>query len=369
MGAVAAQLSPSARAANSLSAVAVGVAYVLRAMGDALGRPGGDAVSVASAWPSWLSPIGWGQQVRAFGDNNWWPLTLSILLFAGAVVVAVVLSSRRDFGQGMLPQRLGPTAAPSSLLRPLGLAWRMQRGMLAGWAVGMVALGGLFGSVGRQLEDLSSNEEFIEMLASLGTAGTSIADTFFAAAMMLVGAISVGYPLQAILRFEAQESDGRLEPVLATALSRIRWLLAHLAVTVVSTLVLLTLAGVAAGVVHGLLTGTLQAELQTLTLAALVQAPGVLALCGLAVAIFGLLPRWTTALTWTALTTGLLLGPLGETLGLPGWQRDVSPFTHTPAAPAVEITAGPVLLLAASAVLLVSIGTVAFNQRDLALRA
>jgi ABC-2 type transport system permease protein len=59
---VVAQLTQSGRAARGLALIGVGVAYVLRAVGDlAANGPG---------WASWLSPIGWSQQLRRAGSPN-----------------------------------------------------------------------------------------------------------------------------------------------------------------------------------------------------------------------------------------------------------------------------------------------------------
>ncbi|HWM04419.1 MAG TPA: ABC transporter permease, partial [Actinophytocola sp.] len=67
VGAVAAQVTQSARTANGLGAAVLAAAYLLRAAGDASGVD-------TSNWLSWLSPIGWAQQVRAFAGDRWWVL-------------------------------------------------------------------------------------------------------------------------------------------------------------------------------------------------------------------------------------------------------------------------------------------------------
>ncbi len=363
--AITSQLSPSGRGANALAVAAIGAAYLLRGVGDALGDVDDSGVTVAAAWPSWLSPMGWAQRVEAFADDNWWPLGLSLLAFLAASASAMLLLSQRDYGQGLFPQRPGRAGATDGLLRPLGMAWRMQRGSLIGWAAGMLVLGGVFGSVGTQVDDLANNEAFVDLLARLGASSDALSDTYFAAAMNLVGVIAACYPLQAVLRLQAEESDGRLEPVLATALGRVRWLVPHAVVTAGSVAVLLVLAGGAAG----FLSGDVPGRAWSLTVAALVQAPAVLALTGLAVAAFGALPRVSTAVTWTAFAIALLLGPLGDSLGVPDALRDASPFTHTPAAPAVDVSAGPVLWLVFVALALTAAGAAAFTHRDLALRA
>ncbi len=69
IAAVAAQLVESARSATGIAGAALGVAFGLRAAGDVTGL----------AWLTWLSPIGWVSEVRAFGGNRWWVLLLPLL--------------------------------------------------------------------------------------------------------------------------------------------------------------------------------------------------------------------------------------------------------------------------------------------------
>jgi ABC-2 type transport system permease protein len=95
--AVIAQLAPTSRSANGISGALVGAAFVLRAIGDAAGTPGADGLSVTSAWPSWLSPIGWGQQVHAFTQQNAAPLALSVAVAGVAAASATdARQARRD---------------------------------------------------------------------------------------------------------------------------------------------------------------------------------------------------------------------------------------------------------------------------------
>lgn len=368
LAAVAVQLSESARTAAGLSAGAVGLAYLLRGAGDALGRIERDGIRVTSAWPSWLSPIGWGQQVRAFADDSWWVLVLPVSLFAVTVVAAALLRARRDFGHGLLPVRLGRATAASSLLSPIGLAWRLQRGLLIGWAVGMVAAGALFGSVGEQVADLADNPAFVQFLNRLGGPGR-LTDAFFAAMMSLAGGVAAVYPVQALLRMRAEESEGRLEPVLATSVGRARWAMSHIGVAVVGAFGLLVLLGVSAGMADGQATGEIGARVGVLTRAALVQLPAIFVLAGFTVAVFGLLPHWAETLSWTGLVLALLLGPLGDILDLPQAIRDLSPFSHIPPVPVVEPTVAPLVALLIIAAGLSAAGLISFERRNLALPA
>jgi ABC-2 type transport system permease protein len=72
-----------------LAAAALAVAFVLSAVGSMAEGVDAGGLRVVSAWPAWLSPIGWGEQVRPFGGNDWRP----IALFVAMVPVAGMLAS------------------------------------------------------------------------------------------------------------------------------------------------------------------------------------------------------------------------------------------------------------------------------------
>lgn len=107
VAAVVAQVLPSGRSANGAAAGLVGAAYLLRGVGDALGTPAAGLLHVSSAWPSLLSPIGWGQRLRPFTSPDLFAL---LLLLAAALVLAGtagLIRRRRDVGASLLPQRDG----------------------------------------------------------------------------------------------------------------------------------------------------------------------------------------------------------------------------------------------------------------------
>jgi ABC-2 type transport system permease protein len=104
VAALAAQISKSTSTAYGIGGAAIGGAYLLRAAGD-----------VGDGTLSWLSPIGWGQSVRPFAGERWWPLALSFVATAALVAVAFALRARRDDGAGFLSPRPGPATAGPAL--------------------------------------------------------------------------------------------------------------------------------------------------------------------------------------------------------------------------------------------------------------
>ncbi|MBD0292869.1 MAG: anibiotic ABC transporter [Jiangellaceae bacterium] len=366
IAAVTAQIAETSRGANALAVAALGIAFVLRAVGDASGKVIDGGLSVVSAWPTWLSPIGWGQQSRAFDRDQWWVLGILALFVVVLVSGAFVLASRRDLGAGMRAVRPGRPAAAPALLSPSGLAWRLHRGVLIGWAAGVAVLGASYGGVADEISEmLSDSPEIAQYFEQLG--GASLTDTFFAVTMSVAGIAAAAYAVQATLRMRSEEAAGRVEPLLGTAVSRPRWMAANIGVVALGTLVLMVVAGVTAGVVYGLVVGDVGSNVTTLIGAALVQVPAALVLAGVAVAAFGLLPRWAAAISWASFAACLVVLQLGVILDLPQAVLDLSPFTHVPAAPAEDATALPLFALLTAAVALTAVGITAFRRRDLAL--
>ena len=358
VGAAAAQLTTTARAANGIAGAVLGTAFLLRAAGDAM-REGG------SAWPSWVSPIGWYQQLRAFGDERWWVLGLMLVFTAVLTAGAHAMATRRDIDDGLLPSRPGPAVADDGLRNPLGLAWRLQRGMLLGWAAAIAVWSAVIGSLADGVADLFTDNEQMEQIVELLGGARNIVDTYLSLVFAIVGLATSVYAMQAALRLRAEETSLRAEPVLATRVRRTAWVASHMTFAVVGPAVLLAVSGLAMGLVHGLRTGEVSTQIPRLIGAALVQLPATWVLAGVALALFGLLPRLTTAV-WAVLVGYLLIGQLGPVLQLDQWVLNLSPFTHVPSLPVADLTWAPLLWLTAVAGALVAAGIVGVRRRDIA---
>lgn len=367
VAAVTSQLASTTRGATGLAGAALGASFLLAALGNMLGTVDAVALRVSSAWPVWFSPIGWSQQMRPFADNLWWPAGLSLLVMGLLVWAAVLLVGRRDVGRGMWPERRGAARARSSMLSPTGLVWRLQRGALLGWAAGLVGVGLVFGALSEQIGGLEG--EATEWYATFG-GDVDLLGAYWASMMQVAGLAVAAYVVTLLLRLHHDEAQGTLEPVLATAVSRLRWLAAYAVNALFGATSLLLLFAMSMVVTGGIVLGDLASLLGDLVGAALVQLPAIAVLGAAVLAIVMLLPRWSVAVSWVLVVTAIFVGPMfGPSLGLPTWLLDLSPFTHVPNAPAVDITPGPVLGLVVVCVLLASAGVVALRHRNLALPA
>jgi ABC-2 type transport system permease protein len=353
IGAIAVQLSGSARGARAIGVIALGVAFVLRVGGDISALGDGKL-----SFLSWLSPIGWVTHVFPYERNAAWPMLLTLVFSLVTVAGGVLLLGRRDLGAGLIAPRLGRTTAAASLRTPLALAWRLHRGLLIAWTFGFAVLGLVFGGVGSSVDDLADgNQAVTDLFAHLGGRSGLIA-SYFASIAGIVGLIAACYAIQATLRLRDEEQTGHAEIVLSTAVSRHALLGSHLVFSLLGPAVALLAEGMVAGLTYG------QGEVGGIIAGTLLQLPAVWVLAAIAVLIFGVLPRWSLV-AWAAPAICLLVLLVGETLQLNHYLLDISPFTHIPHLPGGSVPAMPLVTLTVLAGVLAVLGAAALRRRNL----
>jgi ABC-2 type transport system permease protein len=357
------QLATTARGASGLAMAVLAAAFAVSGVGNMLGHVDASGVVAHSAWPGWLSPIGWGYEMRPFGGDHWWLLGLFGVFTAVVVAAAGRYAARRDYGAGALPQRAGRAAASPRLRGPFGLAWRLQRPAFLAWLAGLTGFGLVFGSVAESATSMEGTmRDWYEQMA-----GTSrLFDAFATSMIELAGMAAAVYAVQVLLRMREEEARGRLEPMLAAAVSRPRWVAAYVLTATLGAVALLLAFAVAMGLTAGAALGDTAGLLGELTGAALAQLPAVLAIAAAVVAVFALLPRRAVVVSWLLLGASVLLSPVfGLSLGLPDWVLELSPFAHLKA-PAVEVGTAAIVALIAIAAGLVAAGLATFRRRDIA---
>jgi ABC-2 type transport system permease protein len=358
IAAMAAQLTSSARTARGIALGVLGAAFMLRGVGDAAGAGG-------PSWLSWLSPLGWIQFTQPFAARDWWVLSLPLAVALAGTGLAFALAARRDQGAGLLPDRPGRATASAALSGPFGLAWRLQRGALAGWAAGYALTFAASGAAAKGIGQLFGTSSALQREFTRLGGQAAITNAYLAALMLLAGLVAAAYAISVILRLRSEETSDVAEPVLATATGRIRWALSHIAVAVVGSALLLVVAGLATGLGYGLRTGSAGSQAATMTGAALAQLPSVLVLAAVAIAAFGLWPRACVPAAWTALGLVVALNLFGQVLQLSHWVLDISPFTHAPRLPGGSVSAAPLLWLCGIAVAATAAGLLGLRRRDI----
>jgi ABC-2 type transport system permease protein len=347
-----AQLTTSARAATGLGVIVIAITYVLRAVGD-LAQPGPSALS-------WLSPIGWNQQIRAYAGDNWWVLFLPLALCAALVPVTFFLRARRDLGAGLGEQRPGP--AHGSLQGVWDLAVRLQFRMLAAWAVAVVLFGVVIGSLAGNVSQFLTSPNSQDLMKKLGGA-QALTDAFMAAEIAIMGILAAAYGLGAVNHLRSEETAGHTEALLGTATTRARWATSHYVAALGGVALLMLLTGLSVGVGAGLALHD-GSQVGRITLASLAQIPAAWVITSMALAIFGWAPRLTTAV-WGLLVVFIALGEFGVLWNAPQWLMDLSPFQHSPLLPVGSGGVVSLVALIVTACVLAALGYAGWSRRDL----
>ncbi|MDT5094320.1 MAG: polyether ionophore transport system permease protein [Mycobacterium sp.] len=344
VAAVTVQLWRQGRTATGAAMGALASAVVIRGVGDIIDHSGSAL--------SWLSPIAWAQQMRSFVDLRWWPFALLIAVTVALIGLSMLLESRREYDDGILPSRGDRVNAPP-VRGAFGLNLVLLRGQVIGWGVGLLLAGLAFGSMTTSLQDAAkSNELLARVLATQGYDGIYTTLTQFLAAA------TTGFVVSAILRLHHDEQSGIAEEVLAGSISRWRWLLSNVGATLAAAAVLMTLAGLGIGIGAAATIGD-AGLIPKLTAAGIAHTPAMAVIAGIAALAVALRQP---LIGWLAVTFVVLSLYLGALLRLPRWLIDLSPVGRTTVPANMPWEAMAVMV--AVAVALTALAGVIFRHRD-----
>lgn len=353
-GAVAAQLFDVRRRAVGAGSLLLGLAFVLRMLGN---RDDG------SAWLLHLTPFGWLDRLEPFATDRWPRLLPLLLVPAVLVALAVAERGRRDDGAARLAGRDRRRPRLTLLSSQLGFAWRLGAGVLTAWVVGCALLGLVMGSlVGAVVDLLDTDDDYRRTLERLGVDLSSPVEGFVS---LLATSLALAFALQAVWRvgaLRAEEGSGRLDHLLVRPLHRSTWLATGAGLTVLGGTLTALAAGVGVWVGSALTSAGLSAGQAIWPLLATV--PVVVVFAGLAVLVLGAAPRLTVGVPLGLAVAAYLLDLVGPLLDLPGAVLGLSPFHWLPRPPDdafAPASAGSLVLIGVAGS---AVGAVLLSRRD-----
>lgn len=352
--AVAAQLVEHNRSVWGLTLVVTVASFLLRGVG-----------SVQDNALVWLSPHGWFDEVRAFGDARVWPILLTVVAGLALVGLAFWLSTRRDVGSALIRSRGARPRASAFLRSPIGLAWRDHRGAIIGWTVGSAVLMGTYGSLSQEiLNAIASNPALGDAMGATPGAADQLLATVMSTFLMMLAMLAAAFAVMALGSLRNEEESGRLEAQLSGSESRTAWLGVHLAIATLGLLVVGAVGALSLAAATAASTGD-DAWFGEILRGAVRYLPAALVFLALTAAAFGLMGR-ARGLAWTLFGIAAVVAYLGPGFDLPRWVVRASPFQS---AGADLISAGADrtaigTLLGVAAVLVIA-GLVGFRRRDI----
>ncbi|MDR2109001.1 MAG: hypothetical protein LBP28_06055 [Coriobacteriales bacterium] len=355
LAAIAAQLADRAKGALGLGVATLGVAWLLRAAGDA---------STSANALSFISPLGLAEQSQAFVANLVWPS--AVLALEGLVffALATILQARRDSGSALLPARRARVRASRFLQGEWGFIWRQTRGVIAAWALTCLVLAASFGSVMGEMNSFIENNALYQSLISVtpGMATSDISEPVVAMLMLMMAIIATVPVLTVVNHLLAEERHGRMEQTLSTATSRWYLFAGYLLVATVAA-VLMQLASALGFFTAAAVSLPEPMDLGMVLAASFNYLPAQLVFAGLAALLAGLSVR-LSGLAWAALIYAFVAFYLGRLADFPEAATKLSPFGVLPAYPTQELDPALSLGLVLLAAVLATAGAVVYRRRD-----
>ncbi|CAM2835824.1 ABC transporter permease [Skermania piniformis] len=352
VAAVAAQIGSDARTATSMAVGVLGVLFVLRGFLSSIDAP---------SWTVWLDPLGWIQQTRPATGDHWWPLLLGIAFAVIVTAVGFALQVSRDFGQGLIAVAPGPDRG--KVRGPLTLAVRLNRGSAISWSVAFVGLGAIFGYFTGSVNDLfAANPAMTEILAAGAASSADVVGAFLTTILSMIGIVAAVAGVQTVNRVRAEEIDYRTEPVLATAVTRTRYLAGNVAVAFAETAAFVIVAGIVIGIFAS--SADIGIGFGDAVLHAIVTIPAVWTVVALAVAVIGARPR-VQLVSWLGVLVSFVITLFGPSFKLPDWAMAVSPFDHVPAVGAAAPAWWGLLWISLATAVFLAVGFIGFRRRDI----
>lgn len=355
VGAVAAQLVAPRRRAAGLAAIVMGATFVLRIVAD--GVEGWEGLRA-------VTPFGWAELAQPLLEVRLGWVAVPFAVSAGLGAFAIASARRRDLGAGLLGYRDSRRSSSVLLGSAEGYALRSSLRPAVVWTVTTTAMATLLGLLAADIVDfLMTSDAFARFASRIGPGFQLTGPEAFLG--MAVTFVAIPVALAGVYRVAAardEESTGRLDVTLAGTTRRSTWIAAWataaIALAAAVALVSVTVAfGVAA------LRGA-EVRITDGWLAALNTLPAAATFVGVAVLLFGLVPRWAAAVSVGLVGVAELVALLGAQRALPSWLLDLSPFAYVRPVPSVPADVAGGMTLVVIGVAAAAVGGLAFARRD-----
>ena len=353
VGVFAAQLAETRRQANGIAAAIFGASLLIRVVADS--TPG-------RHWLRWLSPLGWAENLHPVASPA--PVMfLPIAAFTAALAAgAVFVAGRRDMGAGVLPVRDTPRPHTGLLHGPAGLAVRLGRPVITGWAAGLAILGLIGGLVAPSAARAISSSSAIER--TIGHLGVRPGSATYLGIIYLIGGVLICFAAAGqVSATRAEEAGGYADHLLARQVSRWHWMTSRLA----ASTALIIIAGLAAGLSGwaGIASQHTGLSFADFAKAGLNIIPPALFVLGVGSFAYGAWPRLAAPAAYGLVAWSFLIELLATVI-TNRWLLDTSVLHHVQPVPAAQPDWASAAWLTGLGTLAALAGTGLFSRRDLA---
>ena len=354
IGAVACQFAGTRRGALELAGAVAALAFLLRVVAD---------TATGLGWLRWLTPLGWAENLRPLTGARPLVLVLPVGVTVLTLTLTAALAARRDIGAGLLAARNRARPHLRLLSSSTAQALRGELRTLLVWAACLSGFGVIIGALSSSTGKGAISPQLRREIAKLGAGSIATPAGYLGLTMLFFILAVCVFACVQLAGARHEESDGRLDTLLAEPLGRTRWLGGRVAIAAIAAAALSMLSSLGAWV--GSVAVGSAVPLWKMAEAGLNCLPVAFLFLGIATIAYAVMPRVAAAFSYGLLALAFLWQLVGSVASVPGWLRDATPFAHIGLVPAasVQLVAALVMVAIAGSLLLAAI--VAFQRRDL----
>jgi ABC-2 type transport system permease protein len=346
-----AQFFVSARAARGMSFGLFGALFAVHILWNVSGR---------HSILAYFNPMDWPLLMRPFSRERFSLLLIPLTIGAVLAALSLWLMARRDVGLGLVPQRSGRAFAKLRLRNLSALAWDLHKSLFLAWFCLYAVLSFMLGWASYLMASaVSSAAALAELIERLG----GMERAFLTLFLYVFGLLISVYVMMAagVLR---EEERNKGEALLSMPVRREKFVLSHMLYVFGGSAAILAMSGFCAGLGAAIGTGE-QGSLLRLFLEVSGLIPAIWAVGGIAILLFGALPKWMTGIGYALLTLFVLMEIFWEQQQIPPVLYALSPFSWVTPLKAIQpVYAPPALCIAA--VVTAGAGIALYRRRDIA---
>ncbi|MEO6957459.1 MAG: hypothetical protein ABI137_12015 [Antricoccus sp.] len=348
-----AQLVPTSRAAASTGGALVAVGVVIRAVAD----------SGPILWLRWLSPMALRSVADPFMLDRVMALAPALIETVALACVAVAVAQHHDLNASLL-HSASHRSSRLHVHTTYGLVWRLIKARLY-WTTALVAMGGMgFAYLGSATIDNARTGRIGGGLLGAQITGTDPGTKYFVYSGTVLALVLSAVTVTLVTQTIRDENSGLAEHIRSTGTRPSALLKAYLLVTLASSILILTLTGLATALVAtSVIPGD---QVFGAALHGVVdQWPALALVIACAAVVTAAIPR-AAWLAWLPLAIGGTLTMLGGVFRVPDRIIDLSMFGHTTSGVAPTTGAAPQLILLCLTAAGIMLALARIGHRDLA---
>lgn len=353
VGALTSQLAPTRRAALSLAVSAAGLFWLLRVVADTWS---------GGRWLEWATPLGWAEELRPFSGAHPWVVVLPASGSALLFVAAARLSARRDVATGLLRVRDSAPPRLDQLSSATAHALRSERPVIAAWSLGFAAFAAILGMVATSVSAAGIPERLQKDFAKLGVGSIATPTGYLSFVFIVFVLAACIFTCQQVAAAREEESSQRLETLLSQPVGRSRWLGGRLLITALVAAMLSLLAGLVTWA--GAASQGVSISLPRMLEAGANCLPASVLFLGLSALAYAAVPRAASAVSYSLVSLAFLWYAVGSVLSVPGWLKDLTPFSHVGLVPTQAFQSEAAIVMVALGLVVMALALAVFRGRD-----